>query len=197
MSDEQKIQDEALQNEDLQPEVAIETEASAEPAAAGTSAAEVQLAAAQQEIADLKEQVLRIQAEMQNVRRRAELDVEKAHKFGLEKFANEMVAVVDNLERGLAAAPEEDATKAIREGIEMTLNGFLSALAKFNVDVVDPVGHPFNPEHHQAMTMIESADAEPNSVLAVMQKGYVMNGRLLRPAMVVVSKAAPAIDENA
>lgn len=192
MSDEQKIQDEALQNEDLQPEVAIETEASAEPAAA-----EVQLAAAQQEIADLKEQVLRIQAEMQNVRRRAELDVEKAHKFGLEKFANEMVAVVDNLERGLAAAPEEDATKAIREGIEMTLNGFLSALAKFNVDVVDPVGHPFNPEHHQAMTMIESADAEPNSVLAVMQKGYVMNGRLLRPAMVVVSKAAPAIDENA
>ncbi|WP_369855083.1 nucleotide exchange factor GrpE [Candidatus Thalassolituus haligoni] len=197
MSDEQKIQDEALQNEDLQPEVAIETEASAESAAAGTSAAEVQLAAAQQEIADLKEQVLRIQAEMQNVRRRAELDVEKAHKFGLEKFANEMVAVVDNLERGLAAAPEEDATKAIREGIEMTLNGFLSALAKFNVDVVDPVGHPFNPEHHQAMTMIESADAEPNSVLAVMQKGYVMNGRLLRPAMVVVSKAAPAIDENA
>lgn len=197
MSDEQKIQDEALQNEDLQPEVAIETEASAEPAAAGIADTEMQLAAAQQEIADLKEQVLRIQAEMQNVRRRAELDVEKAHKFGLEKFANEMVAVVDNLERGLAAAPEEEATKAIREGIEMTLSGFLSALAKFNVDVVDPVGHPFNPEHHQAMTMIESADAEPNSVLAVMQKGYLMNGRLLRPAMVVVSKAAPAIDENA
>ncbi|MDO6681375.1 MULTISPECIES: nucleotide exchange factor GrpE [unclassified Oceanobacter] len=192
MSDEQKNQDEALQNENQQADASIETGEAEEAAATDQPDVEAQLAAAQQEIADLKEQVLRVQAEMQNVRRRAELDVEKAHKFGLEKFANEMVTVVDNLERGLAAAPEEEATKAIRDGIEMTLNGFLSALAKFNVDVVDPVGHPFDPEHHQAMTMVESADAEPNSVVAVMQKGYLMNGRLLRPAMVVVSKGSSA-----
>ncbi|MDP2608130.1 MULTISPECIES: nucleotide exchange factor GrpE [unclassified Oceanobacter] len=192
MSDEKKNQDEALQNENQQADASIETGEAEEAAVTDQPDVEAQLAAAQQEIADLKEQVLRVQAEMQNVRRRAELDVEKAHKFGLEKFANEMVTVVDNLERGLAAAPEEEATKAIRDGIEMTLNGFLSALAKFNVDVVDPVGHPFDPEHHQAMTMVESADAEPNSVVAVMQKGYLMNGRLLRPAMVVVSKGSSA-----
>ena len=108
-----------------------------------------------------------------------------------------MVGVVDNLERGLAAAPEEEATKAIRDGIEMTLSGFISSLARFNVDVVNPEGETFNPEFHQAMSMIENPDLAPNTVIAVMQKGYTLHGRLLRPAMVMVSKGAAQIDEKA
>ena len=190
MSDEQKIQDETL--EQVGPDVAAETEDAADASPESTA-----LADAQKEIAELKEQMLRTQAEMQNVRRRAELDVEKAHKFGLEKFAAEMVGVVDNLERGLAAAPEEEATKAIRDGIEMTLSGFISSLARFNVDVVNPEGETFNPEFHQAMSMIENPDLAPNTVIAVMQKGYTLHGRLLRPAMVMVSKGAAQIDEKA
>ncbi|WP_028294845.1 nucleotide exchange factor GrpE [Oceanobacter kriegii] len=195
MSEEQKVQEEAVQAaEEQQAEATVETQ---EDVVEQGNELEGQLEAAQAEIAELKEQVLRVQAEMQNVRRRAEMDVEKAHKFGLEKFANEMLNVVDNLERGLAAAPEEDATKAIREGIEMTLSGFTSALSKFSVETVNPQGETFNPELHQAMTMIEVPGTAPNTVIDVMQKGYTLHGRLLRPAMVVVSKGGPAIDENA
>ncbi|MCY0966888.1 nucleotide exchange factor GrpE [Parathalassolituus penaei] len=192
MADEQKVQDETLENAAAEA-AADAAEAAVEPDAATGD----ELAAARQEIADLKDQMLRTQAEMQNVRRRAEADVEKAHKFAVEKFANEMLIVVDNLERGLAAAPQDESTVAIREGIEMTLNGFMSALAKFKVEVVDPVGQPFNPELHQAITMIENAELAPNSVMAVMQKGYTLAGRLLRPAMVVVSKGGPSINEQA
>lgn len=193
MSDEQKVQ------EELQEQTAAEAQVDAAEGEAG-AADELNdaLAAANQDIADLKEQMLRLQAEMQNVRRRAEADVEKAHKFGVEKFASEMVNSVDNLERALAAATGDDeAVKAIREGVEMTLNGLINGLAKFKVDVVDPMNQPFNPELHQAMSMVEAPGAEPNTVIAVMQKGYTLHGRLLRPAMVMVSKGAPQINENA
>ncbi|UXD88410.1 nucleotide exchange factor GrpE [Thalassolituus hydrocarboniclasticus] len=191
MSEEQKVQ------EELQEQLEAETPVDAADATA-TESADDQLASALQEVAELKEQVLRVQAEMQNVRRRAELDVEKAHKFGVEKFANEMLATVDNLERALAAAVADDeATKAIREGVEMTLSGLVAGLEKFKVESVDPVGSAFNPEFHQAMAMVENPDAAPNTVIAVMQKGYTLQGRLLRPAMVVVSKGAPQIDESA
>lgn len=191
MSEEQKVQ------EELQEQLEAETPVDAADATA-TESADDQLAGALQEVAELKEQVLRVQAEMQNVRRRAELDVEKAHKFGVEKFANEMLATVDNLERALAAAVADDeATKAIREGVEMTLSGLVAGLEKFKVESVDPVGSAFNPEFHQAMAMVENPDAAPNTVIAVMQKGYTLQGRLLRPAMVVVSKGAPQIDESA
>ncbi|WP_370293463.1 nucleotide exchange factor GrpE [Thalassolituus sp.] len=184
MSEEQKVQDETLEQ------------------ATGQDTAEEQgaddaLEQAQAEVAELKDQMLRIQAEMQNVRRRAELDVEKAHKFALEKFANEMLTTVDNLERGLAAAPEEEATQAIREGMEMTLTALLASLQRFNVEPVDPAGQTFNPELHQAITMIENPSLAPNTVMDVMQKGYTLNGRLLRPAMVVVSKGGAQIDEQA
>ncbi|TVV45544.1 nucleotide exchange factor GrpE [Thalassolituus sp. C2-1] len=191
MSEEQKVQ------EELQEQLDTETPVDAADATA-TESADDQLAGALQEVAELKEQVLRVQAEMQNVRRRAELDVEKAHKFGVEKFANEMLATVDNLERALAAAVADDeATKAIRKGVEMTLSGLVAGLEKFKVESVDPVGSAFNPEFHQAMAMVENPDAAPNTVIAVMQKGYTLQGRLLRPAMVVVSKGAPQIDESA
>lgn len=205
MSEEQNIQDEIQKPAEEQVEA---TEATAEEAVSeeaaeganeqtGDEALASLLEAAQQEIADLKDQMLRVQAEMQNVRRRAEADVEKAHKFGVEKFANEMLSVADNLDRALAAAGDDEATKPLREGVEMTLTGFAAGLAKFKVETVDPMGETFNPELHQAMSMIESAEAAPNTVIAVMQKGYTLQGRLLRPAMVMVSKGAPQIDENA
>jgi molecular chaperone GrpE len=156
-----------------------------------------ELAAAQAEISGLKDQMLRVQADAQNVRRRSEQDVEKAHKFGQEKFSRELLSVLDNLERALAATPESEETAALREGVDMTLQGFLSTLTKFNVEAIDPQGETFNPEQHQAMAMQENADFAPNTVMAVMQKGYSLHGRLLRPAMVMVSKGAPSIDENA
>lgn len=147
-----------------------------------------QLEVAQAEVAALKDQMLRGQAEIQNIRRRAEQDVEKAHKFGVEKFATEMLAIADNLERAIEAAGDDEAVKPMREGVEMTLNMFVSGLAKFNVEQVNPEGEPFNPELHQAMSMVPAEGVEANTVVAVMQKGYTLNGRLVRPAMVMVAK---------
>ncbi|MDO6513781.1 MULTISPECIES: nucleotide exchange factor GrpE [unclassified Neptuniibacter] len=147
-----------------------------------------ELAAAVAEVESLKDQMLRIQAEAQNVRRRAEQDVEKAHKFGVEKFANEMLPIVDSLERAIEAFGDDEALQPVREGVEMTMKMFLSGLEKFKMEQVSPLGETFDPALHQAMSMVDAPDAEPNSVIAVMQKGYTLHGRLVRPAMVVVAK---------
>ena len=145
----------------------------------------------QAEVAEARDAALRAQADAQNSKRRSEQDVEKARKFALEGFAKELLPVVDNLERALEATEGGDeAVKAIAEGVELTLKSFQDALKKFHVEVVDPQGEPFDPNLHQAMSMVENNDVEPNSVIAVMMKGYTLNGRLLRPAMVMVSKAA-------
>ena len=159
---------------------------------------ELALAAAQSTVTDQKDSVIRAKAEVDNVRRRAAQDVEKARKFALEKFAAELLPVVDNLERAIASVSTEDETqKAIAEGVELTLQSLLSALGKFGINAVDPQDQPFNPELHQAMSMQEVEGVEPNTVIAVMQKGYALNGRLIRPAMVMVSKAAPSVDTSA
>lgn len=184
------------QNLDTQnPEVSAPADVAGEDLVARVQALEEQLAAAQ-------DQSLRTSAELQNIRRRAEQDVEKAHKFALEKFANDLLPVVDSLERGLElTSAEDEAVRPVREGVELTLKLFHDTLKRFQVEAVDPHGAPFNPEHHQAMAMEESTHVEPGSVLKVFQKGYLLNGRLLRPAMVVVSKAPaeapPSIDEQA
>ncbi|MBB2493489.1 nucleotide exchange factor GrpE [Aquipseudomonas ullengensis] len=156
----------------------------------------------EEQLAAAQDQALRVAADLQNVRRRAEQDVEKAHKFALEKFANDLLPVVDSLERGLElTSPSDESIKVVREGMELTLKLFHDTLKRYQVEAVDPHGAPFNPEHHQAMAMEESTHVEPNSVLKVFQKGYLLSGRLLRPAMVVVSKAPsaplPSIDEQA
>lgn len=154
-------------------------------------------------IRELQDQVLRAQAEMQNIRRRSELDVEKAHKFALEKFVKELLPVADSLEKAVESTDAQvgggELVASIREGVEMTLSLFLNSLKKFNVEQLNPVGEPFDPQHHEAMSMVPAPDAEPNSVVAVVQKGYTLNQRLVRPAMVVVAKAesAPKIDEQA
>lgn len=141
-----------------------------------------------------KEDMLRLQAEMQNVRRRAEIDVEKAHKFALEKFVKELLPVVDSMEKAVESTEghevhNEEVVQRIKEGVDMTLSMFNGALEKFNVQQVNPVGEPFDPQLHEAMSMVPSPDAEPNSVIAVMQKGYTLNDRLVRPAMVMVAKS--------
>ncbi len=174
--------------------------------AAATETLQADLEALQAALAAAKDQTMRAKAETQNIRRRAELDVEKAHKFALEKFTSELLPVVDSLERAIDSARSAEASaeagaeagaEAIRQGVELTLSMFVAALKKFNVEPVDPQGEPFDPQHHQAMSMVENAEVEPNTVLHVMQKGYLLNGRLVRPAMVMVSKAAPKIDEQA
>lgn len=154
------------------------------------------------QLAEAKDQALRAAAEMQNIRRRAEQDVQKAHKFALEKFAGDMLAVIDSLERGLEVADANDETlRPMREGMELTYKQLLDTLARHSVERIDPLGQPFNPELHQAMSTEESTQAEPDSVIKVFQCGYSISERLLRPAMVVVSKApteAPVkIDEQA
>lgn len=151
-----------------------------------------QLEEARAEAEEQKNIALRAAAEGQNARRRAENEVSNARKFALERFVADVLPTLDSLERGIEAVDTDEAEgplKALYEGSVLTLKMMLDVLAKHNVLVVDPVGEPFDPEHHEAMTMVESPDAEPNSVLAVMQKGYSLNGRLVRPARVVVSKA--------
>jgi molecular chaperone GrpE len=171
-------------------------EAAAEEAAANAGEGEVdELAERIQEavsaaLAEQRDMVLRAQAEVQNMRRRCEADVEKAHKFALEKFSAELLTVMDNLERALAAVPDprDDKIRGLCEGVELTLKGFLEILNKFSIEQIDPTGQPFDPQLHQAMTMVPNPNMEPNTVMDVMQKGYTLNGRVLRPAMVVVSK---------
>ncbi len=151
-----------------------------------------------EQLAGAEDRFLRVQAEAQNMVRRAERDVDNARKFALERFAGALLPVLDNLERALAAMGDPtDATRALGEGVQLTLKSFSDVLQKFDVQTVDPAGQPFNPELHQAMAMIEQPGTAPNSVVQVMQKGYTLNGRLLRPAMVVVAKPAPRIDETA
>ncbi len=145
---------------------------------------------AQAKADEQREQVLRVQAELENVRRRAERDVQGAHKFALEKFVNELLPVKDSLEMGGAAAKVENNDLAkVSEGIELTVKMMTDVMAKFGVAEVDPVGQPFDPELHQAMSMQDVPDAKPNTVITVFQKGYQLNDRLVRPAMVVVAGA--------
>lgn len=144
----------------------------------------------QEQVSKANDQVLRVQAEMQNVRRRVERDVENAHKYALDKFTAELLPVVDNLERALSTIDAaDDAQKAVATGLELTLKSFFDVLGRFKIDVVDPAGQPFDADLHQAVSMVPNPDLEPNTVMDVFQKGYTLNGRLVRPAMVVVSKA--------
>jgi len=148
---------------------------------------EAQLA---ESLGGVREAQLRAQAEIENIRRRTEQDVEKAHKFALEKFANELLPVIDSLERALEVADKTNPELAsMIEGIELTMKSLLGAVRKFGVEVVGDINVPFNPEVHQAISMMESEDVAPNHVIMVMQRGYTLNGRLLRPAMVAVAKA--------
>ncbi len=192
MSDQQQT---PAENEE---QVAAAEAAATETTKAGTDEAasaeagdpQAQIASLTEQLEEARNQVLRAQAEAQNTRRRAEQDVEKAHKFGQEKIINDLLPVVDNLERALASIDVNDeAFKAVIEGIELTHKSFVDSLKRHKVEQINPEGEPFDPQLHQAMSMVENPDVEPNTVINVFQKGYTLHGRLVRPAMVVVSKA--------
>lgn len=149
----------------------------------------VELAKAQVTIKDYWDQIVRLNAEIENNRKRAQRDIENAHKYAIKGFVESLLPVSDSMELGLNATTAENANvDSIKEGMNMTLELFMNTLEKNGITRLDPEGEKFNPEHHQAMTMQEHDEAEPNTVLAVMQKGYLLNDRLIRPAMVVVSK---------
>ncbi|AXH60842.1 nucleotide exchange factor GrpE [Providencia huaxiensis] len=190
MHDEQASEQNESQKVQVEQEVDVqqadELQADEQALAARIAELEQQLEASQK---TEREAMLRAHAEIENIRRRTEQDIEKAHKFALEKFSNELLPVIDNLERAIDAADHEsEESKAMLEGLNLTLKTFLDAVAKFGIEPVSEVNVPFNPEVHQAMTMIESPDHQANHVINVMQKGYTLNNRLLRPAMVIVSK---------
>jgi molecular chaperone GrpE len=158
-----------------------------------TSEAEQELAAeleqAQAKIKEYWDQVVRLNAEIENNRKRAQRDIENAHKYAVKGFVESLLPVCDSMQLGLDATAAENANlDSIKEGMSMTLDMFMSTLQKNGITQIDPTGQKFNPEQHQAMTMQESDEVEPNTVIAVMQKGYLLNDRLIRPAMVVVSK---------
>ena len=142
------------------------------------------------ELAKVKDQLLRTVAESENIRRRASRDVEHAHKFAVEKLLNDLFPVLDSLEKAVETATQTDGAEAIAEGVELSLKMFVSTLEKSGVTQIDPLGEPFDHQHHEAMAMVPNPDAEPNSVMEVMQKGYVLNERLVRAAKVIVTKAA-------
>ncbi|MCH8551833.1 MAG: nucleotide exchange factor GrpE [Natronospirillum sp.] len=210
---------EALQEEQKQSQDTAEAPDEAGSAEDGSDAAEVdstasseevsledlveQLQASQQEIEKLKEALLRSEAEAQNIRRRAEKDIEAAHKYGQDKLIKELMPVKDNLERALEAGAnkEDSAVRAIMEGVELTDKSFSDTLNKIDVTPISPEGQTFDPQEHQAMSMVENEEVPANTVIAVIQKGYRLKGRVIRPAMVMVSKggseAKPNIDETA
>jgi molecular chaperone GrpE len=177
MTDKPVDQDENTQENPQQP---VEGEGQAE------QPSEVEQLKAQ--LAEKEEERLRMAAEMQNVRRRAERDVESARKFALERFVEGLLPVVDSLELGIEASQQDGATlEKIREGDEMTLKMLIQTLEKFGVKAVHPIGERFNPDHHQAMAT-QPHEGEPDHVVDVMQKGYLLKERVVRPALVVVSK---------
>ncbi|SON50401.1 nucleotide exchange factor GrpE [Vibrio tapetis] len=150
---------------------------------------EAALLSSEAKIKDQQDSVLRAKAEVDNMRRRSEQEVDKARKYALNKFAEELLPVLDNLERAILAADKEsEAVKPLLEGVEMTHSSFVNTVAKFGLKELNPEGEAFNPEFHQAMSIQESPDHESNTVMMVMQKGYELNGRVVRPAMVMVAK---------
>lgn len=170
-------------------------EVTAQAGAQSGEAAEESLEGLRQKLAEAElkavenwDKFLRAQAELENLRRRMEREIHNAHKYAIEKFAKDLLAVADSLELGLKAAVETDDLDKIREGIELTLKQLLTVFERFNIRAIDPLGEKFNPEFHQAMATEEVKGVEPECVVRVLQKGYALNDRLLRPALVVVAK---------
>ncbi|WP_158116847.1 nucleotide exchange factor GrpE [Vibrio cincinnatiensis] len=169
-------------NQDVEAEVLDEQESK-------IAQLEAALLASEARIKEQQEGVFRARADVENMRRRSEQEIDKARKYALGRFVEELLPVLDNLERAIQAVDNEnEVIKPFLEGVELTHKTFVDAVAKFGVTVINPEGEPFNPEYHQAMSIQESPDHESNTVMFVMQKGYELNGRVVRPAMVMVAK---------
>ena len=189
MSTQEQDNNETLGNENAQ-ELVQDDEAKLEPPEKNADSLEAQLETAQAKASENWEHYLRAKAEMDNLRRRSVKDVENAHKYGTEKFATELLPVLDSMVMGLAT--ENASAETLREGMKLTLNMLQKMMEKLGIEEIDPINEKFDPAKHQAMSMQPNAEVEPNTVIAVMQKGYSLNDRLLRPAMVMVSKEAEA-----
>jgi len=190
-----KSRPENTQDETREPRPEEETAGAERPEAAGgaESRAGSELEEARERADRNWNEYLRAVAELENLRKRSERDLEQAHKFALERFVRDLLPVKDSLEQGLQAAREEGASaEKLIEGKELTLRMLGKVLADHGVEEIDPRGSRFNPELHEAMTTQPSADHEPDTVLMVLQKGYLLNGRLVRPARVVVAAAPDA-----
>lgn len=179
--DEQILED--IPSEEAQPE-----ESQLESPEKNADSLEAQLEDAQKKASENWDQYMRAKAEMDNLRRRNIKDVENAHKYGTEKLVTELLPVLDSMAMGLSA--EDASAESLREGMKLTMNMLENMMEKVGIEEIDPLNEKFDPEKHQAMTMQPNAEVEPNTVIAVMQKGYLLNERLIRPAMVMVSKAA-------
>ena len=191
MADEQKQEqneelEQDLQSQEVDAEEQNQAEDPLEEAIARVQELEAQLAETAKKEQDL---LLRTRAEIDNIRRRTEQDIEKAHKFALEKFAKDILNTIDNLERALAtpANIEDESVKALFNGVELTLKELLATVARFGVEPVGVVGEVFNPDLHQAISMQPMEGFETNQITTVLQKGYLLNGRVIRPAMVMVA----------
>ena len=183
-SDEHSVATEVGEEAHLEDVIPEEHESDAE-----AGSVEEQLAQAQETIKDYWDQMMRLRAEIENNRKRAERDVENAHKFALKNFVENLLPILDSMEMGQVAAEAENATlESIREGSGLTMNMLVQVLERNGLEQIDPLGEAFDPEKHQAISMIESDGAESNTIIEVMQKGYALNDRLVRPAMVVVAK---------
>ncbi len=175
---------------DSGPDVNAGADAGAESGADGAAPDEVaETERLRNELAATKDEMLRMRAAADNLRKRAERDIEAAHKYAVERFANELLPVKDSMELGLSAALAATEVETIKQGMEMTLKMLHDFLEKMQIRKIEPQGERFDPEFHQAMTMREASEVEPGTVLQVLQSGYLLNERLLRPALVVVSKA--------
>ena len=200
MGKDQEVADntEATEKETSEENLVEETGASEEKAAT-TEELQLMLEDARNKADENWNQLLRTKAEIENLQRRHERELENAHKFALERFATDILAVRDSMELGLQAANNDGAdVDSLRQGTELTLKLLSDVMEKFKIVQVDPDGEPFNPEFHQAMSTQPRDDVPPNTVIAVMQKGYTLNERLIRPAMVMVSQGdVGKIDEQA
>ena len=200
MSIDQEIPDESISAEtEIASEIVNEEQPHTELAEHEYTIEELkkELEEAKQKNHETWDKAVRVQAEMENLKRRTQKDLEDAHKFALTSFGKELLPVFDSVVLGLQAATgESEDVKKFREGSELTIKQFEALFAQFNIVAVDPLGQPFNAEQHQAMLMQAVEDAEPNTVINVFQKGYTLNGRLLRPAMVVVAKASEKPSED-
>ncbi|ELK2035855.1 nucleotide exchange factor GrpE [Vibrio vulnificus] len=196
-NEENKINEEALKQQDaaeveveaVGTDADIEWNEEADESAAKIAELEAALLASEARVKEQQDSVLRAKAEVENMRRRTEQEIDKARKYALNRFAEELLPVIDNLERAIQAADaESEAVKPLLEGVELTHKTFVDVVSKFGLKEINPEGQPFNPEWHQAMSIQESPDLESNTVMFVMQKGYELNGRVIRPAMVMVAK---------
>ncbi len=211
MSTEQDVHESQIDNDNTPKEPVGQVPQGEETIAAAPESEELspqqlaeQLQTANQKAEENWDKAVRAVAEMENMKKRLQKDLENAHKFALENFARELLPIIDSLELGIqAAVGDSQELVKLREGSELTLKQLQTVLKKFNIEEIDPQGQPFNPELHQAMSMQPTSDVPPNTITTVFQKGYTLNGRLLRPAMVIVAKAdeapedTPGIDEQA